>query len=185
MHIRRGSRHRHGVKQMPGINQLGGALTATAAPMPEQNGTENRGANPQSASGLQIAPNDGVTGVAVAREPKTDNNNSERRDFAALAKGRGSKRDPKTGDMVNLNRRAETRATDADEEDASRAKSNEGRAKLKRRLNDLFAPAPRVNAKADQIRASEAKAQSIAAAAAEVRERVAGAIEEQTTPADN
>ena len=167
---------------MPGINQLGGALTATAPPTIEQNGTEARGVNPQSASGLQAAPNDGVTGVAVAREPKTDNDNTERRDFAALAKGRRAKRDPKTGDLVSLNRRTANRQV-ADDDD-SKAKANDGREKLKRRLNDLFAPAPRVNAKAAQIRASEAKAQSIAEAAAEVRERVAESLADQAEVAD-
>ncbi len=166
---------------MPGINQLGGALTATAAPNVEQNGTESRGVNPQSQTGLQVAPNDGVTGVAVAREPKTDNNNAERRDFAALAKGRTAQRDPKTGDLVTLNRRARVQV---DDEQDQKAEGNQSKQKLKKRLDDLFAPAPRVSAKATQIRETEARAQSIAQAAAEVRERVADALNDQANPAD-
>ena len=152
---------------MPGINQLGGALTAVPTTTPDMADTDNKANNAQALAGLQVAANDGVKAVTVAKDIDTNRNQQERRSFAGLA--RGGRRDAKTGDRVNL---GSGRATT--EKAATRDQQ-----RLIRRLNDLFAPGPRVKAQAEQMKAKDARAQSIAEAAAEVRERVADAIQQQ------
>ena len=152
---------------MPGINQLGGALTAVPTTTPDMSETDNKANNAQALAGLQVAANDGVKAVSVARDIDTNRKQQEKRSFADLA--RGGRRDAKTGDRVNL----------GSERAIAKSNGTRDQQRLDRRLNDLFAPGPRVKAQAEQMRTQEARAQSIAEAAAEVRERVADAIAQQ------
>ena len=148
---------------MPGINQLGGALTATATPTPST-GAEGNASNqgPQADAGLQVAPNDGVKGAAEAKraDNQTDENSArarrEERQFAALARSKNARVDGKTGDVVQVD-------GEETEDVARRAagetkESPESKERLKRALTDLFAVRPRPqNGNGAEAKAKEAE----------------------------
>ena len=89
---------------MPGINQLGGALVATAAPKAPTGAEGNANAVAQSNSANQIVSTDAVKGPtralplqAEANDEDADRVRRERRSFQDLAQPRGaatSRRDP-------------------------------------------------------------------------------------------
>ena len=140
---------------MPGINQLGGALTTTPTPSPAESKGDNQATNPQAQAGLQVARADAVRGVSNSKESDDQNATPNQREFAALARRRSERTDPKTGDVIKVGQ-------DLDEEAAERAFGRDGRTsseskeRLKRSLNDLFAPRPRAQAKAAEPEVKEA-----------------------------
>lgn len=140
---------------MPGINQLGGALSTTAAPSTPANAEGNQSSNAQSDAGLQVASSDGVKGVSNAKETDGDAGGRNRRDFAELASRRRGT-DPKTGDVVNVGQKVNKAA-------AARAlgetgQSSAAKERLSRSLEDLFAPRPRAQQAQRQAPVETAKA---------------------------
>ena len=89
---------------MPGINQLGGALVATAAPKATTGAEGNANAVAQSNTANQVVSTDAVKGPTRALPPQAEANDEgadrvrrERRSFQDLAQSRGaaaSRKDP-------------------------------------------------------------------------------------------
>lgn len=131
---------------MPGINQLGGALSTTAAPSTPTNAEGNQSSNAQSDAGLQVASSDGVKGVSNPKRVDKGGGEGSRRNFAELASRQGA--DPKTGDVVKfgqqVNKQAIARAL------GDTGQSGAAKARLNRSIEDLFAPRPAVPQKVEQ-----------------------------------
>ncbi len=137
---------------MPGINQLGGALAATAAPNPSTGAEGNQSSNSKADAGLQAASNDAVKGVTGVKRPEAEGTDDrtgrargERRKFAELARSKNARVDERTGDVVDVKSRDE--GDDAAAKAAGETKeSPESKARLEKALSDLFAPRPKAQA---------------------------------------
>jgi hypothetical protein len=155
---------------MPGINQLGGALTAIPAPNQANSKDDNQAANPQAQAGLQVAGGDAVRGVTKVKPTGNEEAGGQQRNFSELARGRSESTDPKTGDVIKVGQ-------DIDEEAVKKAfgrddrTSSQAKQRLKRSLNDLFAPRPQAPA---QAAAPEAEAEPMP----EPREEPAESLDE-------
>ena len=139
---------------MPGINQLGGALTATAAPTPATGAEGNQSSNPQADAGLQVAANDAVKGAAEVKKPesegtdeRTDRARQERRKFAELARSKNARIDERTGDVIDVQAKEDEEA--AREAAGENERSPQAKERLQNALKDLFAPRPRPQAQAN------------------------------------
>ena len=129
---------------MPGINQLGGALSVNPAPR-DAGGGEAQNARPtDSKKSPEPTPADAVKGAAEAKAPRGQTMDeaerpAKKRKFAQLQ--RRGRPDPKTGDNVNI---APEKRTDA---------AKKARAKMKAEMRDNPAEAARAKQENAQKRA--------------------------------